>query len=139
MDFIDFPRKFFFSINTFYNNLLSIFLLYFNDKIMESIVFYINSYIRIAENPSQPNSRANDWYEIILNKIYLFLGIHIIMVLHPEYKKENFWRFNIIKTKYGFIIFISKNRFFEFLIQYKIGLSTSRTIFEKMKLFIFRN
>ena len=62
---------------------ITLFTLYYNSEIIESIVCHANNVQRKAQDPSKSNARANQWYLTCAGETYLYLAIRIYMTLFP--------------------------------------------------------
>jgi hypothetical protein len=61
--------------NTFLDDLITLFIMYYISEIMDMIVEYTNNYIRELKDNTWPYSRANEWYLTNRGELYVFFTI----------------------------------------------------------------
>ena len=93
-------------------SLLSIFLLFFPDTLLEIIVKNTNEYARIHRPPIPPDRlkiKRRPWRDTCIPELKVFIGVLIYMGVHPEPNLNCYWRdkhpLHIIPR------YISQNRF----------------------------
>jgi hypothetical protein len=70
---------------------ITLFLLYYNSRIIETIVQYTNSYAPSQFGPLQERSRAAEWFPTSAGEIYIYLAIRVYSTLFEEDEIANYW------------------------------------------------
>ena len=63
------------------DDLIFLFVLYYTLEIIDKIVQYTNNHIQEPQDLTALFGRANNWYSITQEEIYLYFGIRIYMTL----------------------------------------------------------
>jgi hypothetical protein len=100
---------------------MDIFGQYYTPQMMEIIATNTNLYERTPEDPTQPYARAHRWFPTCAQEIYLYFAIRIYMTLYPEYELEYYWDTRSTTPFHPFTQYISKDRFMELRIRYRVA------------------
>ena len=111
---------------------ITLFTLYYTPQIIDSIVHCTNSYKRTAQDPEKPYSRANQWYPTDTGEIYIFLAIRIYMTLFPIDEVADYWSSNKLFPRHDIIRYISRNRFQELSMRYRVTLPGHQTLWDRV-------
>jgi hypothetical protein len=108
-------------LNTFPDNPISLFTLYYTPEIIESIVYYTNEVLREPHNLSMLYARANAWYLTYAKKIYLYFAIRVYITEFPIDNVAGYWNSNLLFLQHRLIKFISRDRFQELYMRFRVA------------------
>jgi hypothetical protein len=111
---------------------ISIFLLYYPPQIIEMIATYTNSCPREPRDPTQPYSRPKSWYPTCAKEIYTYLAFRIYMTLYPLNQISDYWDIGYITPYHHITQSISRNRFQELHMRYRVGDPKERDIYNRV-------
>ena len=97
--------------------------LYYTPDIIDSIVVATNGYKRKVGEGKRARGKA--WYKTTPQEIYVFLALRIYMTLHVENEIAHYWNTSNMKPTHPISKYISKDRFMELHIRYRVGQDTS--------------
>lgn len=96
----------------------TLFEVYYPSWIIDHIVDAINYYDRDVGDG--PWARGKEWYPTTPQEIWLYLAIRIYMTLHVENKIKDYWSTSPDDPIHPITKYLSKNRFFELHMRYRI-------------------
>jgi hypothetical protein len=111
---------------------ITLFTLYYNPKIIESIVQHTNNAVRKAQDPTQPRARANGWYPTCAKEIYLFLAIRIYMMLFPMDEVSDYWNSNKLFPQHEITKLMTRDRFQELHMRYRVAPAGHKTLWDRV-------
>lgn len=103
----------------------SLFELYYTPEIIQSIVDATNNYKRVVSKGRR--ARGKDWYHTTPQEIYVYLAIRIYMTLHIENEIVHYWSTSPTKPFHPISKYISKDRFLELHIRFRVSENTLTT------------
>ena len=103
----------------------SLFALYYNDEMIQSIVSTTNLYTRVVGEGEKALGR--DWYNTTPQEIFIYLALRIYITVHVENEIDSYWSTSSTRPSHPIIQYLSKDRFDELHIRFRLGPDTSTT------------
>lgn len=113
------------------NDPISIFLLYYPPKIIDIIVQRTNEFNREPEHPDTLFARANNWFPTSRPEIYTYLGMRIYMMINPLPEIADYWSTSKLKPQHPISERMSRDRFQELHIRYRIHSAETKGTYRK--------
>ncbi|KAA8571469.1 hypothetical protein EYC84_001469 [Monilinia fructicola] len=108
---------------------LRLFLLCHSREVGGAMALWTHRYIRVPKDSTRPRSRAQQSHDTTAHEIYLFLGIRIHMMLHPEVKVEAYRKGTGYARNHGHAAYVSRNRFQELGMRFRVAPPTATDVY----------
>lgn len=102
---------------------ITLFLLYYNKEIIQSIVDATNAYQRKVGDAARP--RGGDWWDTNPQEIYLYTALRVYMTLHVENEIVTYWETSKLGAIHTIMESLPVDRFQELHIRFRLGLDAS--------------
>lgn len=116
---------------------ITLFTLYYTPEIIQSIVQHTNNYIRKPQDPTKPRARALAWYPTCVSEMYTYFAIRVYMSYVPLAEISDYWAYT--KGKHEVAELMTKDRFIELRMRYRVGLQDTDIFARVVFGFLFQN